>query len=78
MPEKPQADDLEKKLLYCKLLEKEIESDIVLSSLSRIKEQLNLLKETLEDTQERYTLRKIDSKLIQSQMIQPDKRERES
>jgi transposase len=58
MPEKNDSDDLEKELAYCKELEKRIESDQTLSLIPAVKEKLNLLKETVEDTQENYTLSK--------------------
>jgi len=58
MPEKNCSDDLEKELAYCKELEKRIESDQTLSSIPAVKEKLNLLNETIEDTQENYTLSK--------------------
>jgi transposase len=58
MPEKNDSDDLEKELAYCKELEKLIESDQTLSLIPAVKEKLNLLKETVEDTQEHYTLSK--------------------
>ncbi|HAL80880.1 MAG TPA: IS1182 family transposase [Mucilaginibacter sp.] len=58
MPEKNDSDDLEKELAYCKELEKRIESDQTLSLIPAVKEKLNLLKETVEDTQENYILSK--------------------
>lgn len=58
MPEKNDSDDLEKELAYCKELEKCIESDRTLSLIPAVKEKLNLLKETVEDTQENYILSK--------------------
>src|ERR1700744_1839403 len=58
MPEKNDSDDLEKELAYCKELEKRIESDPTLSLIPAVKEKLNLLKETMADTQEHYTLSK--------------------
>jgi len=58
MPEKNNSDDLEKELAYCKELEKRIESDQTLSLIPAVKEKLNLLKETVEDTQEHYTISK--------------------
>ena len=58
MPKKNDSDDLEKELAYCKELEKYIESDQTLSLIPAVKEKLNLLKETVEDTQENYTLSK--------------------
>ena len=56
MPKKNDSDDLEKELAYCKELEKCIESDPTLGLIPAVKEKLNLLKETVEDTQENYTL----------------------
>lgn len=58
MPEKNDSAELEKELAYCKELEKLIESDQTLCQVPAVKEKLNLLKETLEDTQENYTLSK--------------------
>ena len=58
MPKKNESNDLEKELSYCKALEKHIESDQTLSLIPAVKEKLNLLKETVEDTQENYTLSK--------------------
>jgi len=58
MPEKNASDDLEKELAYCRELEKRIETDQTLSLIPAVKEKLNLLKETVADTQENYTLSK--------------------
>ncbi len=58
MPKKNDSGELEKELAYCKELEKLIESDQTLSLVPAVKEKLNLLKETVEDTQENYTLSK--------------------
>jgi transposase len=58
MPEKNDSNDLERELAYSKELEKHIESDQTLSLIPAVKEKLNLLKETIEDTQENYTLSK--------------------
>jgi transposase len=58
MPEKNGSDDLEKELAYCRELETLIESDQTLSLIPAVKEKLNLLKETVADTQEHYTLSK--------------------
>jgi len=58
MPKKSEGNDLEHELLYCDKLEKAIESDQVLSSYPKVTEKLNLLKETIEDTQDHYTLSK--------------------
>jgi transposase len=58
MPEKNNGNDLEKELAYCKKLEKCIEKEQSISSIPAVKEKLNLLKETIEDTQESYTMSK--------------------
>jgi transposase len=58
MPKMNEDNDLEQELSYCGKLEKEIESDEVLRSLPKVKEKLNLLKETIEDTQDHYMLSK--------------------
>lgn len=58
MPEKNDSNDLEKELAYCRELEKRIGSNQTLSSIPAIKEKLNLLKETVEDTEDNYTLSK--------------------
>jgi transposase len=58
MPKKNEDNDLEHELLYCDKLEKAIGSDEVLRSFPKVKEKLNLLKETIEDTQDHYTLSK--------------------
>ena len=58
MPQKNASDDLENELAYCKELEKCIESDQALSLIPAVKEKLNLLKETVEDTHEHYTFSK--------------------
>lgn len=58
MPRKNDSNDLEKELIYCKELEKSIESDQILQEIPSVKEKLNLLKETVEDTLEHYTLSK--------------------
>jgi transposase len=58
MPEKNTSNDLEKELAYCKELERCIEADQTLSLIPAVKEKLNLLKETVEDTQENLTVSK--------------------
>jgi transposase len=63
MPEKNDTNELEKELAYCKELERCIEKEQSLSSIPAVKEKLNLLKETIEDTQENFTLSKdVDAK----------------
>jgi transposase len=58
MPEKNNENDLEKELLYCKELEKRVEKDELISTIPAVKEKLNLLKETIEDTEENSVLSK--------------------
>lgn len=58
MPKKNVADDLQKEIAYCKELEKTIESDQTLSLIPTVKEKLNLLKETVEDTQDNFIFSK--------------------
>jgi transposase len=58
MPEKNTTDELEKELTYCSALKKYIEADVPLCQIPAVKEKLNLLKETVADTQEHYTLSK--------------------
>ena len=58
MPEKNTDNDLKKELAYCKELEKRIENEPSISSIPAVKEKLNLFKETIEDTQENFTLSK--------------------
>jgi hypothetical protein len=58
MPSKNESNDLEKELAYCEELTQYIGSEQTLSQIPAVKEKLNLLKETLEDTQEHYTLSK--------------------
>ncbi|WP_344770104.1 IS1182 family transposase [Pedobacter ginsengiterrae] len=64
MPEKNDSNDILKEIEYCRELQKLIESDQTLSEIPAVKEKLNLLKETVEDTQENYTLsRDIDARV---------------
>jgi transposase len=58
MPQKNTSRELDKELAYCRELEKCIESDQTLALVPAVKEKLNLLKETVEDTQENYILSK--------------------
>ncbi len=58
MPQKNNTNELEKELAYCKELERRIEKEQTISSIPAVKEKLNLLKETIEDTQENFTLSK--------------------
>lgn len=58
MPNKNIGNDLQKEIAYCKELENAIGSDQSLSSIPTVKEKLNLLKETVEDTKDNFILSK--------------------
>lgn len=58
MPNKNTDSDLQNELRYCKELETCIRKEPALSSIPAVKEKLNLLTETIADTQENYTLSK--------------------
>ena len=58
MPKKNEDDDLQKEIAYSKELEKAVESDPTLSFVPAVKNKLNLLKETIDDTQENFILSK--------------------
>jgi transposase len=58
MPRKNLDNDLEKELAYCKELEGIIEKEQSISSIPAVQEKLNILKETVQDTQENITLSK--------------------
>jgi transposase len=58
MPVKNETEDLEQELSYCEQLKQCIESEYTLTHIPAVKEKLNLLKETLEDTREHLTLSK--------------------
>ena len=58
MPSKNVENDLNKELAYCKELEKSIENEPSRSSIPAVKEKLNLLKETANDTGEQLVFSK--------------------
>jgi transposase len=58
MPRKNTDNDLEKELAYCKELEEIIEKEQSISSIPAVQEKLNILKETVQDTEENITLSK--------------------
>lgn len=58
MPRKNMDNDLEKELVYCKELERIIENEPSICSIPAVREKLNILKETAEDTQENLVLSK--------------------
>lgn len=58
MPSKNLENDLVKELHYCEQLESIIQQDPTICQIPAVQEKLNLLKETVEDTKENYTLSK--------------------
>jgi len=60
LPEKSESNNLDQELTYCKELQKTLEQDQTICEIPAVKEKLNLLKETIEDTKEYYLLSKDD------------------
>ena len=60
LPHKNESNDLDQELAYCKELQKVLDQDQSISEIPAVKEKLNLLKETIEDTREYYLLSKDD------------------
>ena len=58
LPEKNMDDNLEQELSYCSDLIDFISKNQVIANYPKVKEKLNLLKETIEDTHSKYTLSK--------------------
>ena len=58
MPERNNNNELKKELAYCKEFDRRLEKEQLLSSIPAVKEKLNLLKGTIEDSQENFTLSK--------------------
>jgi hypothetical protein len=58
MPTKNTSEDIAKELLYCEVLVNQLESDESLSASIEVKQKLNLLKETMEDTHDQTILSK--------------------
>jgi transposase len=58
MPKKNVDNDLKKELAYCKELERIVEKEQTICLIPAVQEKLNILKETVEDTQENITLSK--------------------
>lgn len=64
MPAKNTEDSIDKEVEYCETLIKTIEAMPVVPNLPAVKEKLNLLKETMEDTKEElYTSKDKDAKI---------------
>ena len=60
LPEKNVSNDFQQELSYCKSLQKTIEQDQAMCEIPAVKEKLNLLKESIEDTQEYFLVSKDD------------------
>jgi hypothetical protein len=58
MPAKNINNDLEKEFAYCKELKRIVEQEPSISSIHAVQEKLNILRETVEDTQENIVLSK--------------------
>lgn len=58
LPSKNEDEDLEHELSYTQALVDKVCGDEILVNVPKVKERLNLLKETMEDIQERYTVSK--------------------
>lgn len=56
LPTKNESDDLSKELEYCLELTKTLLKDESISMIPTIREKINLLKETIDDTQDHYTI----------------------
>lgn len=64
MPNKNTEDSIEKEVEYCEKLIKVVEEMPVVPNLPSVKEKMNLLKETMEDTKEElYTSKDEDAKI---------------
>jgi len=60
LPQKNESNDLDQELTYCRELRRVLDQDQSISEIPAVKEKLNLLKETIEDTKEYYLLSKDD------------------
>ncbi len=60
LPQNNESNDLDQELTCCKELQRVLEQDQAISEIPAVKEKLNLLKETLEDTKEYYLVSKDD------------------
>ena len=58
LPAKNTDDDLEHELAYTQSLVDKVAEDEILINIPKIKERLNMLKETLNDIQDHYTTSK--------------------
>src|SRR5690606_11084233 len=60
LPQKDESNDLDQELAYCRELQRVLDEDQSISEIPAVKEKLNLLKETIEDTKEYCRLSKDD------------------
>ncbi|WP_293883184.1 IS1182 family transposase [Sphingobacterium sp. UBA1498] len=60
LPDKNESGDLDQELAYCRELQRVLDQDQSISEIPAVKEKLNLLKETIEDTKEYCLLSKDD------------------
>jgi len=60
LPDKNESGDLHQELAYCRELQRVLDQDQSISEIPAVKEKLNLLKETIEDTKEYCLLSKDD------------------
>ena len=60
LPQNNESNDLDQELAYCRELQRVLDQDQSISEIPAVKEKLNLLKETIEDTKEYYLLSKDD------------------
>lgn len=60
LPDKNESGDLDQELAYCRELQRVLDQDKSISEIPAVKEKLNLLKETIEDTKEYYLLSRDD------------------
>ncbi len=59
IPKKNEDNDLENEIKYCLDLTNTLLEDVSISSIPAIREKINLLNETIEDTQDHYLCQKI-------------------
>lgn len=60
LPDQNESNDLDQELTYCRELQRVLDQDQSISEIPAVKEKLNLLKETIDDTKEYYLLSKDD------------------
>ena len=60
LPDQNVSGDLDQELTYCRELQRVLDQDQSISEIPAVKEKLNLLKETIDDTKEYYLLSKDD------------------